>query len=83
VGGGQPKHGSMLLRALDFSYAGVWNMLLFPASVVPLGLSSAGVPLGIQVIGARGQDHLTLAVAMELERAFGGWRAPPLRPLRA
>ena len=79
----QPKHGDMIFRALDFSYSGIWNMLLFPATVVPLGLSAGGIPLGIQVIGARGQDHLTLAVASELERAFGGWRAPPVRPLKA
>ena len=73
----------MLLRAADFAYSGVWNMLLFPATVVPLGLSARGLPIGIQVIGARGQDHLTLAVAQELERAFGGWRPAPIRPLAA
>ena len=72
----------MIFRALDFSYAGIWNMLLFPATVVPLGLNEAGLPLGIQVIGARGQDHLTLAVACELERAFGGWRSAQVRPLK-
>lgn len=78
----QPKHGEMLFQALDFSYAAVWNMLLLPATAVPLGLNAKGVPLGVQVIAARGQDHLTLAVAAELERAFGGWRAPPVRPIK-
>ena len=36
--------------------------------------ADAGVPLAVQVVGRRGADHLTVAVASELERAFGGWR---------
>ena len=37
---------------------------------------SPGLPLGVQVGAARGQDHLSIAVALELERAFGGWVPP-------
>jgi len=29
-----------------------------------------------QVVGSLYNDHLTLAVAAELERAFGGWVPP-------
>lgn len=29
-----------------------------------------------QVVGNLHNDHLTLAVAAELERAFGGWVSP-------
>lgn len=35
--------------------------------------------LCIQVIAARNQDKLCLAVAEELEKAFGGWVAPPTK----
>jgi fatty acid amide hydrolase 2 len=34
------------------------------------------VPLGVQVVGARGADHVTIACALALERAFGGWVPP-------
>lgn len=42
----------------------------------PLGLSSEGLPLGIQLVAAPYNDHLTLAVARYLEKAFGGWVLP-------
>ena len=47
-----------------------------PVTQVPLGLNSEGLPLGVQVGATHGNDHLTVAVAMELERAFGGWVPP-------
>lgn len=31
----------------------------------------------LQVVGAPNSDRLTLAVAEEIERAFGGWQPPP------
>ena len=42
-----------------------------------MGLSREGLPLGVQVVGAPGCDHVTIAVAQQLERAWGGW-VPPL-----
>lgn len=47
------------------------------ATAVPLGLDARGLPRGIQVAAAHGNDHLTIAVATGLERAFGGWVPPP------
>lgn len=43
---------------------------------MPLGLDSNGLPLGIQVVATRNRDRHCIAVAEELEKAFGGWRAP-------
>lgn len=51
-------------------------MLHVPATQVPLGLNSQGLPLGIQVVATRNRDRDCLAVAVELERAFNGWRPP-------
>jgi fatty acid amide hydrolase 2 len=45
---------------------------------VPLGLSDGGLPVGVQVAAAPGADHVTIAVAQELERVFGGWVPPQL-----
>lgn len=30
-----------------------------------------------QIVANPGCDHLTIAVAQEIERAFGGWQQPP------
>ena len=49
-----------------------------PSTVVPIGFDPAGLPLSVQVIGRRGHDHLTVAVASALEEDFGGWQ--PARP---
>jgi fatty acid amide hydrolase 2 len=81
-----PRHGRPALESLvlrmPFAYQGIINALELPATQVPLGLNGEGLPLGVQVISAHGNDHLTIAVAMELERAFGGW-VPPFETERA
>ncbi len=72
-----PRHGWPLLRPLQFGYTAVLNALELPSTQVPLGLGSAGLPLGVQVVAGRGRDHLPVAVACQLEKAFGGWTPPP------
>lgn len=71
-----PYHNEPLVRALNFSYTGIINVLGLPATAVPLGLGREGLPIGLQVVANVNQDRLCLAVACELERAFGGWVAP-------
>ncbi|XP_066968821.1 fatty-acid amide hydrolase 2 isoform X1 [Macrobrachium rosenbergii] len=71
-----PYHGQPLFRAFNFVYTAVINVLYFPSTQCPLGLGSDGVPLGIQVVSNHYHDHLSLAVAAELEKAFGGWVCP-------
>ena len=51
-------------------------------------LAETGVPLGVQVAAGMDRDHVSIAVALELERTFGGWVAPtsargPVRAARA
>lgn len=75
-----PRHYTPLLRPFDWVYTAIINVMGFPATQVPLGLNAAGLPLGVQVIAAHGNDHLTIAVARELERIFGGWVPPPVHP---
>nr|CAH0104196.1 unnamed protein product [Daphnia galeata] len=69
-------HNQPLTKPLNAAYTAIFNVLGFPVTQVPLGLGSWGVPLGVQVVGNLHNDHLTLAVAAELERAFGGWVSP-------
>jgi fatty acid amide hydrolase 2 len=73
-----PKHGTTVGRPWLLAPAAVFNLAGVPVTEVPLGLSSRGLPLGVQVAAGRGRDHLSIAVALELERVFGGWVPPPV-----
>ncbi|XP_053971085.1 fatty-acid amide hydrolase 2-like [Hylaeus volcanicus] len=69
-------HYSAYLRPFNFGYWCLFNVLRFPVCQVPLGLDKNGLPVGVQVVAAPYNDHLCIAVAQELERAFGGWVPP-------
>ncbi|XP_068007965.1 fatty-acid amide hydrolase 2 isoform X2 [Melanerpes formicivorus] len=71
-----PRHHSPICMPFNFAYTAIFNVLGLPVTQCPLGLSSEGLPLGIQLVAASYNDHLTLAVARYLEKAFGGWVLP-------
>jgi len=71
-----PRHGRTVGRPWSIHHAAIFNFLGLPVAQVPLGLNADGLPLGVQVAAVRDQDHVAVAVALELERAFGGWTAP-------
>jgi Asp-tRNA(Asn)/Glu-tRNA(Gln) amidotransferase A subunit family amidase len=76
-GGGNYRPGTGYLDTMRFSQ---WlNLTGFPGASVPLGLSSEGLPIGVQIIGRPHEDELLLAVAERLEEARGPWQAPPLQ----
>jgi aspartyl-tRNA(Asn)/glutamyl-tRNA(Gln) amidotransferase subunit A len=49
--------------------AGIANLAGVPAISVPVGLSSDGLPIGLQLIAAWGRDELLLDAAEAIERA--------------
>lgn len=55
-------------------YAGVVGL---PSTVVRVGTSSNGLPIGVQVVAASHRDRTALAVATQLESALDGYRIPP------
>lgn len=71
-----PKHGVPLIRPLNFTFTALFNVMQLPVTQVPIGRSPEGLPVGVQVVGADGQDHRTIAVAQALEAALGGWSPP-------
>jgi fatty acid amide hydrolase 2 len=71
-----PRHGRTVGRPWMLLPAAAFNLMGLPATQIPLGLNSKGLPLGVQAVAARGRDHLSIAVALRLERAFGGWVPP-------
>lgn len=72
-----PYHNESIPRAYNCGYTAIFNVLGLPCTAVPLGLGTTErLPIGLQIVANRNQDRLCLAVASELEKAFGGWVAP-------
>ncbi len=72
-----PRHGRTVGRGWVVTPTAVFNLLGVPVTQVPMGLNAAGLPLGVQVAAGWDRDHVAIAAALELERAFGGWVPPP------
>lgn len=54
----------------------IFNALGLPVTACPIDFNSKGLPVGIQIAANKNNDHLTIAVAREFEKAFGGWIPP-------
>ncbi len=48
-----------------------------PATVAPVGLTAAGLPVGIQILGPFWEDATPIEFAALLEHEIGGFKAPP------
>lgn len=48
-----------------------------PATVAPVGLSDSGLPIGVQIMGARLEDRTTIDFARGLSELVGGFTPPP------
>jgi Asp-tRNA(Asn)/Glu-tRNA(Gln) amidotransferase A subunit family amidase len=71
-----PRHGRTVGRPWMLAPQALFNLLGLPVTQVPLGLNEHGIPLGVQVAAGRDRDHVSIAVALELERRLGGWVPP-------
>ncbi|MGH0126338.1 UNVERIFIED_CONTAM: hypothetical protein FKN15_031561 [Acipenser sinensis] len=71
-----PKHHHPIFTPFNFIYTGIFNILGLPVTQCPLGLSTEGLPLGIQLVSNLYNDRLSIATARYVETAFGGWRDP-------
>ena len=85
----QHDQSELLSRTLSVNSADTPYLLLdawpalasyggLPATTMPVGLSSSGLPVGVQIIGPAGEDFTPLAFAMEVEALIGGFQPPPL-----
>ena len=67
------------VKYLDaWSYCEWFNLLGFPAAVVPMGYSNEGLPIGVQIVGRPWEEEVVLAVAAKIEMERGSWQGPPL-----
>ncbi len=58
-------------------WAGLITGPYLPSTVFPAGLSSTGLPIGVQAVGAEYRDYATIDFTRLLAREIGGFRAPP------
>ena len=58
-------------------WAGIASLSYLPATAAPLGLTAAGLPVGMQVIGAEGDDLTTIEFARLIAAEIGGFTPPP------
>lgn len=58
-------------------WAGPAIVAHLPATVVPVGVTRDGLPVGLQIIGPHLGDRTTIAVAGMIEALLGGFKAPP------
>ena len=60
-----------------FGWVGLATVAYLPATVVPVGRTPSGLPVGIQIVGPYLEDHTTLAAARCVEELLGGFVPPP------
>jgi amidase len=61
----------------DLFWAGLSGLVYLPTTVAPVGSTSEGLPVGVQIIGPQYGDHGCIRFAGLLEEAFRGFLAPP------
>ena len=71
IDGAQVEYGRLSM------WAGIATLSGQPATAMPLGLGSSGLPIGMQIVGPYLEDRTTIAFAGLIEREFGGFAPPP------
>ena len=59
-----------------FSHTMAYNVAGWPGVVVRCGEWRTGLPIAVQVVAGPWREDIALRVALFLEEAMGGWRAP-------
>jgi amidase len=73
VGGMQAQAGVTDDAGRFSAFVRVWNITGQPAVSLPFAETGAGVPVGVQLVGAHGCDDVLLGLAGQLEAA-AGWK---------
>jgi amidase len=60
----------------NIQWPGLVTMALLPSTVIPVGRTRGGVPVGVQIVGPYLEDATTLAFARAAERELGGFTPP-------
>lgn len=71
-------HGESAQNRLSNSYLSVHNVTGWPATVIPVAYAKNGLPIGIQIAAKPWCDHVSLALAYELQKLIGVFTIPKL-----
>ena len=71
VNGEQRAYGEQTL------WVGLTGVAFLPATVIPAGTASDGLPVGLQIAGPFLEDRTTLDLARRLSEQIGGFERPP------
>jgi len=71
-----PVNGRMIPYGDQRFWAGLPSLSYLPATAAPIGLTPAGLPVGLQIIGAEGEDPTTIEFARLLAVEIGGFIPP-------
>jgi amidase len=55
----------------------IFNLTGHPAVAIPIGLSSQGLPIGVQVVGRRNQEIALLNTTEQIIKSTQGYQSPP------
>jgi amidase len=69
--------GQRIAYGLQAVWSAPASLSGLPTTVVPIGLGSSGLPVGVQITGPYLEDRTPLAFAQLAEREFGGFKPPP------
>ncbi|MGO8914256.1 MAG: amidase [Bradyrhizobium sp.] len=61
----------------QLAWPGIATLPGLPATAIPIGLSTEGLPIGVQIVGPWLEDRTPLKLAELIEREFGGFVPPP------
>jgi amidase len=70
-------NGKAAPYAEQLFFAGLASLSYLPATAAPIGLTAAGLPVGLQIIGPEGEDPTTIEFARLLAAEIGGFVPPP------
>ena len=71
-----PVNGRMIPYGDQRFWAGLASLSYLPSTAAPIGLTAAGLPVGLQIIGPEGEDATTIEFARLLANEIGGFGPP-------
>lgn len=72
-----PVNGKPQPATTQMWWAGISGMCYLPGTAAPIGLSSGGLPLSVQIVGPQHGDLTTIRVARLIEREYYAFVPPP------
>ena len=60
------------------AWTGLIGVAYLPSTVVPVGRTREGLPVGVQVVGPYLEDRTSLFLGARLSELIGGYQPPPV-----